>query len=256
MDSIYALTSALKGQQRQMEAVSNNLANAQTPGYKKDTVLFKELFNEYSTQDLESDQEQFVHENYISPLSRGNVSFVAPDHVSPRMTTGKMTPSDNPFDLSLQGEGFFVVQSDKGLVYTRNGRFMKDKDNFLITNSGDKVLGQHGHIKINGANFAVGSEGNVLVDNKKVDTLQVVKFEQPDRLTKLGNSYWLPGSDAQVPNSFDGAVVQQGVYEGSNVETVEEMVEMINLNRSYEAAQRALRSNDDLSGQVINIARV
>ena len=94
------------------------------------------------------------------------------------------------------------------------------------------------------------------MDNKKVDTLQVVKFEQPDRLTKLGNSYWLPGSDAQVPNSFDGAVVQQGVYEGSNVETVEEMVEMINLNRSYEAAQRALRSNDDLSGQVINIARV
>ena len=256
MDSIYALMSGLKAQQRQMEAVSNNLANAQTPGFKKDTVLFKEMFNEYSTQDLESNEESFTHEEFISPLSRGHVSFVSPDHVSPRMSMGKMTPTNNPFDVALQTDGFFAVQSERGEVFTRNGRWMQDSEGYLSTNDGDRVLGENGPIKVAGKNFAVGSDGSVMVDDKKVDTLKVVRFEQPDRLTKLGNSSWIPGSDAQVPIPARNTVIQQGVYEGSNVETVEEMVEMINLNRSYEAAQKALRSNDELTGQVISIARV
>jgi len=256
MDAIYSLMSGMKAQQRQMDAVSNNLANAGTPGYKKDTVLFKEMFSEYSQQDLESAEESFVNEQYISPLGRGNASFVAPDHVAPRMSQGKMTPTNNPFDVALQTDGFFVVQGDRGEVFSRNGRWMKDNQGFLITSNGDRVLGEKGPIKVEGADFAVGRDGTVMVDSQKVDKLRVVKFEQQDRLTKLGNSYWVPGSDAQVPIPNTNAVIQQGVYEGSNVETVEEMVEMINLNRNYEAVQKALRSNDELSGQVINIARV
>jgi len=256
MDAIYSLMSGLKAQQRQMDAVSNNLANVGTPGYKKDTVLFKEVFSEYSQQDLESADESFAHEQFISPLGRGNVSFVAPDHVAPRMAQGKMTPTNSPFDVALQSDGFFVVQTDRGEVYSRNGRWMQDNTGYLITSNGDRVLGENGPIKVEGEQFAVGRDGTVMVDNQKVDKLQVVKFEQQDRMTKLGNSYWVPGSDAQVPIPANDAVIQQGVYEGSNVETVQEMVEMITLNRSYEAAQKALKSHDELSGQVINIARV
>ncbi|MDT8445499.1 MAG: flagellar basal-body rod protein FlgF [bacterium] len=256
MDSIFSLMSALKGQQRQMDAVANNLANVNTPGYKKDTVLFKEVFNEYSMQDLESEQESFSHEQFISPLTRSHSSFVAPDHVAARMSNGKMTPTQNPFDLSLQKSGFFTVEGEHGTAYTRNGRFMQDAQGYLITNGGEKVLGENGPIKIDGKSFAVGRDGSVMVDNQKVDRLKIANFEQPDRLTKLGNSLWVPGSDAQVPIPQSDVVIHQGIYEGSNVETVEEMVEMITLNRHYEAAQKALKSNDELSGQVINIARV
>lgn len=239
-----------------MDAVANNLANANTPGYKKDTVLFKEMFNEYSVQDLESSQESFAHEEFISPLSRGHASFVAPDHVSPRMAKGKMTPTENKFDLALQSDGFFVVEGARGQAYTRNGRFMQNAEGYLITNAGEKVMGQNGPIKIDGQEFSVGRDGTVRINNEKVDVLSIVRFEQPERLTKLGNSLWLPGSDAQVPIPQDDVVIHQGIYEGSNVETVEEMVEMINLNRHYEASQKALKSHDELSGQVINIARV
>lgn len=256
MEPIYTLLSAMKGQQRQMDAVSNNLANVNTTGYKADKVLFREYYNEMAGQDLESEEEKFAHDEFISPMSRGGTSFVMPDHVSPSMSRGPYKTTENPFDLALRSDGFFVVETPHGTRYTRNGQFMRDGQGFLTTNSGDRVQGQKGDIPVKGKEFSVGEDGSILVDNKAVDTLKVVAFPEQDRLTKLGNSYWAPSSVEQKPAKPEFISIEQRVLESSNVDTVKEMVDMIAVNRSYEASQKLLRSLDDLDEQVISIAKV
>ncbi len=256
MESIYSLLSAMKGQQRQLDTVSNNLANVNTSGFKKDQVLFREYYNEFVGQDLESEEESFAHGEFISPYSRGGTSFVMPDHVSPSMENGIFKNTNNPFDLAIRSEGFFVVQTPFGMRYTRNGQFLQDSEGFLINNSGDKVLGKKGPIKINGKDFSVGEDGAILVNGKELDTLQVVDFKQPTRLTKMGNSYWVPSSTEQKPINLEDAVIHQGMVEGSNVDSVQELVKMITVNRSYEASQKVMRSIDDLDEKSISIAKL
>lgn len=256
MGPIYALLSAMKGQQREMDAVSNNLANANTTAYKADRVLFREYYNEFAGQDLESEEEKFAHDEFISPMSRGGTSFVMPDHVSPIMSRGPYKSTENPFDMALRSDGFFVVETPHGTRYTRNGQFLRDAQGFLITNTGDRVQGLKGDIPVKGEEFSVGEDGSVLVDGKAVDTLKIMAFPEQERLTKLGNSYWAPGSTAQKPFKPESVSVEQRVLERSNVDTVKEMVDMINVNRSYEASQRLLRSMDDLDEQVISISKI
>jgi len=246
----------MKGQQRQIDAVSNNLANVNTAGYKKDEVIFREYYNEFTGQDLESEEEKFAHDEFLSPMSRGGSSFVMPDHVSPSMKKGTFRSTDNPYDLAIKSEGFFVVETPYGTRYTRNGQFLLDGNGFLITNSGDKVQGKKGPIRILGNDFSVGRDGSVLVDGKEVETLRIVGFPQEDRLNKLGNSYWAPGSTAQEPKNLERVNIQQRVLESSNVDTVEEMVKMIAVNRSYEASQKLMRSIDEIDEKVISVARV
>jgi flagellar basal-body rod protein FlgF len=256
MDSIYSLLSAMKGQQRQMEAVSNNLANVNTAAYKSDQVLFREYYNESMGQDLESEEELFAHEEFLSPFSKGGTSFVKADHVSPAMKQGSFKQTDNTLDLAIKSEGFFTVDTPYGSRYTRNGQFLRDSEGFLITNSGHKVLGKNGPIKLTGDDISFGQDGAVIVDNKEVDFLKIVNFENPSRLTKLGNSYWVPSSDKQTAINIDRPVILQGVIEGSNVDSVQEMVKMIAVNRTYEASQKAMRSMDELDDKSISIARI
>lgn len=256
MEAIYALLSAMKGQQRQMDAVSNNLANTNTTAYKADKVLFREYYNEMTGQDLESEEEKFAHGEFISPMSRGGTSFVMPDHVSPSMERGPYRPTDNPFDLALRSDGFFVVETPHGTRYTRNGQFLRDAEGFLVNNSGHRVQGLKGDIPVNGKAFSVGEDGAVMVDGRSVDTLRIVGFPQQSRLTKLGSSYWAPGSTEQKPFKPEFISIEQQVLESSNVDTVKEMVDMIQVNRSYEASQKLLRSLDNLDEQVISIAKV
>ncbi len=246
----------MKGQQRQMDTVANNLANVNTTGYKADKVLFREYYNRVAGQDLESEEEKFAHDEFISPMSRGGTSFVMTDHISPSMTKGPFKTTEDPFDLAIRSEGFFVVETPHGTRYTRNGQFLRDPKGFLITNSGDKVQGLKGDIRINGEEFSVGEDGSIMVDNQAVDTLKIMGFPEETRLTKMGNSYWVPGSREQKPSKPEFISIEQRVLESSNVDTVKEMVNMINVNRSYEASQKLLRSLDDLDEQVISIAKI
>lgn len=256
MESVYSLLSAMKGQLRQLDATSNNLANVNTPGFKEDRVMFREYYNEYAGVDLESSEENFTHLEFISPLDKGGSSFVKPDHVAPIMKRGQIKVTENKLDVALQTEGFYVVDTPSGERYTRNGQFMRDNDGFLITTNGHKVLGKKGPIQLQGEDVSFGRDGSVMVDRKLLDTLQVVNFDNPSALTKMGESYWVPSSKAQQPFDAKNIVMHQGALEGSNVETVTEMVKMINVNRSYEAAQKAIRSIDEIDGKSISIARV
>ncbi len=118
------------------------------------------------------------------------------------------------------------------------------------------MLGKKGPIQITGKEFSVGQDGAVLVDGKEIDFIKIVNFDQPARLTRLGNSYWVPSSKAQKPIGMDRPVILQGVLESSNVDSVQEMIKMIAVNRSYEASQKAIRSVDELDDKSVSIARV
>lgn len=256
MDSTYSLLSALKGQQRQMETISNNLANINTPGFKKDQALFREYYNLAIGQDLESEEEKFAHGEFISPYNRGSSSYAMLDSVSPQLHRGDLRVTDNPYDLAIQTDGYFVVDTVQGLRYTRNGQFLRDGQGYLITTNGDRILGQKGPIKIEGQHFTVGSQGRILVDRKEIDQLRVVTFERPAGLTRMGNSYWAPGGTDQKPIASNNHVIQQGTIEMSNVDSIQELVKMITVNRSYQAAQRAIRSKDDLDSKSISVAKL
>ena len=256
MDSTFSLLSALKSQQRQMDIVANNMANIDTPGFKRDQVMFREYYDQIIGQDLESEEEKFVHNEFISPFNRGSSSYVMTDHVSPLMHKGDFQATNSPYDLAIQTDGFFVVETVQGPRYTRNGRFLQNGQGYLITTSGDKILGKKGPIKIQGDDFTVDSDGRILVDKKEVDRFKIVTFDQPARLTKLGNSYWAPSGAAQKPINFDNYVIQQGIIEGSNVDSIQELVKMITVNRLYQAAQKAMRSKGELDDKAISIAKI
>ena len=256
MDTTYSLLSSLKGRQRQMDSVSNNLANVNTPGYKEDEVMFKEYFNSSIGQDLESEEENFVHHEFISPANRGGASFVMHDEVAQKMGQGKFEYTGNDLDLAIQTKGFFVVQTPHGERYTRNGQFIRDPQGFLANSNGHRLQGKEGPIQLNGKDFSVGTDGTVLVDNKKVAQMQIVDFQNPETLSRMGKSYWAPSTPDQKPIQLDDVIVKQGVIEGSNVDTVKEMVKMISVNRSFEASQKALRAIDELDDKAVSIARV
>jgi flagellar basal-body rod protein FlgG len=256
MDTTYTLLSALKGRQRQMDSVANNLANINTPGYKEDEVLFREYYNEFMGQDLESEQERFAHHEFITPATRGASSFVMPDKVAQKMGLGRLKVTNNPLDLAIVTDGYFEIITDKGLRYTRNGQFIRDSQGFLVTSIGDKVLGQKGPIKFSGEKFSVGVDGSIMVDDKIIDVLKIMNVEDPENLQRMGNSYLVPSSTKQKMFRMEEFAVNQGTIESSNVDTVKEMVKMISVNRSYDASARALKTVDELDSQAITIARV
>ncbi len=255
--SIYTLLSGMKSQEGKMDDISNNLANVTTPGYKKDQRLFREYYTKFAGQDLQSEEDRFANESFLSPEDKGIASFVAPDSSYIDRKQGNIQFTGQKFDMALTQPGFFSIETPLGERYTRNGTFMKNEQDYLVTSTGDKVLGEKGAIRVLGENLRVSEIGEVFVDNVQVDKLKIVDFPAEAPLTKLGNSYYaLAHSSKFKPHLRKDISVQQGSIERSNVDTVNEMVNMITANRSYEAAQRAMQSVDSLDQESITIARI
>ena len=256
MSGIYSLLSAAKAQQRRLDATSNNLANVNTSGFKGDRAVFKEHLNRVIGQDLESEEDLFAHDQFLSPFSSGGSSKVIADEMVPDMSVGSLKRTGNQFDMALGEKGFFSVETPNGTRYTRNGQFRLDKNGFITTLSGDPLLGVKGPIKIEGKDVLVGSDGGILVDGKELDVLNIVTFIEEPKLLKQGNSYWAPVDKNQTPIPFDDATIHQGFIENSNVDAVKEMVKLISINREFDASQKALRAIDELDEKSISLSRI
>jgi flagellar basal-body rod protein FlgG len=190
---------------------------------------------------------------------------------------GGLKETGNPFDLALDGDGFFAVDTTAGERYTRNGNFVLGKEGLLLTKSGDPVLGRNGYIQIKENNFVIDAQGRVwqnalyandperLVSAQEnewesmelVDTLRIVEFERTRYLKKQGDSFWASTFESGIAIDVaenERPKVYQGFLEGSNVNPVREMVNMIEVNRAYEANQRVIQTQDNLAGRLINQA--
>lgn len=219
---------SMLAQERRLEQTSNNLANVNTSGYKKENTAFQEMLFTAASG----------HQRV------GKAIKIITDHAQ-----GSTELTGNPLDLALTGDGFFKIQTAGGIRYTRAGEFTRDNQNQLTTANGDPVLGQGGPIIINGNNIQIQPNGEVWVDGNLIDQLDVVTVNDKSLLEKEGrNLFRLIGNGQEVATQTG---IQQGAVEKSNVNTVLEMSEMISLQRDYEAQQKLIHTIDGIDDLAI-----
>lgn len=191
--------------------------------------------------------------NVLGHLSYG----IHSSEVETNYEQGQLQPTESSFDLALRGKGFFCIETPDGERYTRNGEFTKDAEGYLVTKEGHKVLGEGGYIKIDGGNMMVDENGEVHKDEQLIDKLKLVDFDDYKILRKEGNGLVrIEGGIEEVPVTTTVSV-QQGFIEGSNVNSVKEMVEMLTMMRTYEANQKLIKIHDELLEKAVNnIARI
>jgi flagellar basal-body rod protein FlgG len=212
----YAVQGAARKVDR-LNIITNHMANSTTSGFKSQVLAFDEVLRPYMTMDT---------------------------------SQGDLVATSSPLDLAITGDGFFKIQTDQGVRYTRNGNFTLDAQGTLVNGDGKPVLGTDGiPITINGEEIAISEDGSIEVDGGVVATLDVVTFPYNDRLKKEGGSlisYTGPATDEQPSTDFE---VKQGHLEQSNVEIVREMTEMVTTNRHYESFQKLIQTIDELNAK-------
>ena len=184
----------------------------------------------------------------------GNISAgVHVDEIRTDFTQGHLDPTGNSTDLAIKGNGFFAIDVNGEERYSRDGSFTLNSEGYLVNKDGHKVLGEKGFIKIEGKNISINEIGEILLDGSIVDKLKLVDFEDYKALRKEGDSLYTALNDDWPDNAkeFSG-VVNQGFLEGSNVNSIKEMVDMISMLRSYEANQRLIKAHDELLGRAVN----
>ncbi len=275
---IYTAATGMVVQMERLDEVSNNLANVDLNGYKRDTAVFK-AFPEMLIRRLNDDGVYSIPVGSVEtgPMVGRIGTGVELNEVYTIFSQGAMKETENPFDLALEGDGFIAVQTPDGERYTRNGAFLLDPDSYLVTKEGNRVLGENGPIRVKKNNFVIDQQGRIwqnrtyaaddgrlvsLEENEwenmeQLDRLKLVDVERPRYLTKEGHSFWnttRESGPAVVAEGEGRPKVRQGFLEGANVNVVTEMVEMIEVNRAYEANSRMIQTEDSLMGKLINEA--
>ena len=212
--TIYAAKGFYKEYER-FEVISNNLANVSTPGFKRDIYAVDKNGEQYSVPD---------------------------------MSEGPVQHTGGSLDFSIQGEGFFEVQTPQGLRYTRQGRFLLNADKEIVNPSGDKLLSDRGDpIVVEEGPISVGPDGIIMVDGKEVETIGVVSFTNPKMLNKEGATYYIPeGSAGEKLEKPEGTIVNQGFLEQSNVIVPQEMVKMMESLRTFETFQKYMNTMSEM----------
>lgn len=246
--SIYTPLSAAISQERVLEVIANNLANVNTNGFKGDRVTFSlieaEPSKNYKTAIPPAKFKSDLSE--VMPLKGNDLSYVGVAALTRDTSQGPAIITHNPFDLMIEGDGLFTIQTDEGLRYSRAGNFTRSPDGVLTTKSGDPVLGERGIIYLKSGKFDVNTSGEIIQNGKLVDRLSVVAFPQGEALERRGQNYLFYGGDPKQLTPVKNPAVQQGVLEGSNVNAIKNLTAMILAHRSYEAYQKAVSNYDQI----------
>lgn len=238
--------------EHRLNYIANNLANSGTSGYKQDHLAFKDTMI------------QFAHDQIMEPIANVRSKKLFPEpQVAARVriaetkvdySQGNLQFTGNPLDMAITGDGFFQVRSPYGDYLSKNGAFCQTADGTLVTKQGWQVLGQGGQPIVipEGVRYInVAPDGRIFADDEEVGTLSIMTVTNLDKLEKVGgNLYRLQqGADAdEIPaNTADASVlVNQGFLETSNVNVVKEMVQMIEVQRQFEAYQKVIQTSDTL----------
>lgn len=279
---MYTGAAGMVVQQQRLDAIANNLANVDTEGYKRDTAIQK-AYPELLLRRMNDDGVRTFPLRHplngsfdVAPVVGRLGTGVETNEVYTAFSQGSLRETENSFDLALEGQGFFVIETPYGERYTRNGSFQIGPEGMLVTKEGYPVLGEEGYIYLKLNNFRVDQDGRIfqnaafaedperLVQMREnewedpvlVDRLQLVDVREPRYLQKQGSSMWrtteYSGEATVIAN--DRPKVHQGFLETSNVNVVTEMVQMIEVNRAYEANQKVIQSEDEATDRLINNA--
>lgn len=222
---------------RAQEVTANNLANLNTPGFKAD-----KMFHRMLTEEIDG-----------RPVTR----TVPMQQIS--LAQGELEPTGETFDFAINGTGFFMIEDDGQANLTRNGRFHLDSDGYLRNDRGGFVMGQSGRIHIpeffhamdheqGEARLEVAKDGTIRLNDEVYDQLRVVQVGEPAALERKGNAYFSAPGAMLMPQDPDSEVMQ-GYFEKGNVQTLNEMADLIKNMQMFEAQQRAMRTTDELLSQ-------
>jgi flagellar basal-body rod protein FlgG len=256
--ALWTSASGMEAQQMNLDVIANNLANVNTSGFKKSSIQFQEM----------------MYDTNKSPGASTSDSSTAPSGVQVgygskpvaterNFTQGNLQQTGNTFDVAIQGQGLYKVTLPDGTnAYTRDGSFIVNADGQLVTNQGYVVTGV-GQIDPKATNISIGSDGTVsaTVNNAavKISPITISNFPNPQGLNSLGSNLFQETAasgnavDGQTPGQNGMGTLAQGYIETSNVQVVEEMVNMIQAQRAYEINSKAIQTADQMMGMANNI---
>lgn len=255
--ALYTAASGMNAQQMDLDTVANNLSNSSTTGFQERRMQFTDLLYQNQVMPGSASSSQTTVSSGLQ-IGLG----VRPSSAEIIQTQGELQTTGNPLDIAIQGAGFFQVELPSGQIgYTRAGSFHLDAQGNVVTPDGNPLQPTI-TIPPNATNISIGGDGTVTVtipgqtQASTVGTIQIATFANPGGLNSIGNNIYLPttaSGDAIVgqPGGSDGlGTLQQNSLEQSNVSVVEQFVEMIVAQRSYEANSRVVKAADEMMQQL------
>jgi flagellar basal-body rod protein FlgF len=232
-NAVYVSVSQQMVLRKQMEAIAQNIANVSTPAYKSERVLFEEYL--------------------VSAGDGTTVTYANDTGVKRDFTPGRLERTGNDLDIGFSGDGYFVVETADGNLYSRIGHFQLDNERNIVTGAGDKVLGEDGEPIALGAkatNVTIARDGTISSDAGPVGRIMVVTFEKEANLVKQGGGLFA-SNDVPIELEPEETKLHQGMLESSNVDPILEMTRMIDVLRSYQSTQRLQQTDHDLQRRAI-----
>lgn len=246
---LYTAASGMMLQRRHMDVITNNVANAETAGFRRQQLVshsFDDVMavrlndrNIVGTRRLANTAPQ------VGPLTLGTQV----DQLFTGFEEGRLEPSELSTDIAIVGDAFFVMQTPNGERFTRTGTFHLNNQGFLVDFDGNFLLGENGPIQVGYLDFAVDAAGIVRVDGQVIDTIRRVSFADNNALRQQGHNLFFSLED---PIAARQNQLVQGFIESSNVDIGREMVDMLSTFRIYETNQRILSMIDETVGLAVN----
>lgn len=247
---LYTAYTGMANEQKRMDIISNNLANAATVGYKEESVS-NQSFDDVLTIKIRDGSVGYADQK-IGSMSLG----VKMGEVYTDYEQGSLRETGNTFDLALEGKGFFEVKfvdknGNETMKYTRNGSFKMMQDGYIVDANGNHLQGESGDLQVpTDATITIGVDGTVYANDQYIDKVSLVDFEDYDYIKKYGDNMYEVVDGATKIEYL--STVNQGYTEQSNVNSVAEMVEMINITRAYEANQKVIKTVDTMLEASVN----
>lgn len=251
---LYTGWTGMQNEQKRLDVIANNIANASTTGYKQEGVTSQSFDDMLAIKVRDTSAKT---DEIIGTMSLGvKIGEVYTNH-----TQGSLRPTGNTYDLALDGSGFFTVRvTDRNGVdhirYTRAGNFTMTKDGYITDADGNHLQGEAGDLQVpTDATVIFDADGAVYADGERIDTVAIADFEDYDYLKKYADTMYEPVQGAVEKEAE--AALRQHYLEQSNVNVVQEMTQMIAITRAYEANQKVIQAMDStLEQSVNNIGRV
>jgi flagellar basal-body rod protein FlgG len=251
---LYTSASGALTAQAQADTIANNLANVDTAGFKRallqvasaPTMDVYRLQNDPGTLNGKA-TPGVPASQYVGSLGTGSQVMDSPSVFE----QGTMDRTGNALDFAVQGNAFFAIQTGAGVRYTRDGQFARDPQGYLVTQDGNRVLGQNGPVRLPAGDFQVRSDGTIAQNNNVVDRFRLVQFANLTNVRPEGDNHFvaLPGS-GPVPNTT--STVMQGALERSNANVVRSMVDLITAQRWFEANQKSIQTQDEATSLAVS----
>lgn len=218
IDAIKTSQIAMNQDQERLQTISQNISNMQTPAYKRQ--LIEKL-------------------NFRNQMQNAQI-----------LTQGSLVQTRNPKDIALAGDGFFTLQTEEGIFYSRRGDLLINNRGELSSATGGLILGNNGVIQVDDNEFTIDTQGDIYVDNRKIDRLKIAQFNKTQSLQYRGRGLY--ETSAPPDTVISTTRILQGFIEQSNVKSVDEMMELVKISRHFEASQRVMHIADSLLSTAIN----